>query len=275
MAARFVAGETLEEAIGIASLLSSRGMRVALAYLGEHVTDAAQAREAAAVYEQASQEIQRLNLPAYLSPKLTQLGLDISEGGCRENLRAILNAAAQNSVFVRVDMEGSAYTETTLRIVEDLHREFPNVGTVLQSYLHRSPADLERLLEQSISVRIVKGAYSEPDEVAYQSQKDVERSYKALVERALSSGARVAVATHNDDLLAHARAFATQREVPIDNYEFQMLYGIRRTEQERLVAAGFNVRVYVPFGPEWYPYFMRRLGERPANAMFLLRNLFR
>ena len=274
-ASRFVAGETLDDALTVASDISARGMSTALAYLGEHVTEPCEADEAVAVYIDAAVELRRRSLPGYLSPKLTQLGLDVSEDLCRHNLERILEEGERSDIFVRIDMEGSAYTETTLRIVEDLHGRFPRLGTVLQSYLHRTGADLDRLIASEIPVRIVKGAYNEPEEVAYQDQSQVEASYKALVEKALVSGTPTAVATHNDGLLGHAREFAASREVPLENFEFQMLYGIRRAEQEKLAAAGFNVRVYVPFGPQWYPYFMRRLGERPANVMFLLRNLFR
>lgn len=273
LASRFVAGETLDDALTVAADISERGMTTALAYLGEHVTDEAQAEEAVAVYVRAASELHDHNLPAYLSPKLTQLGLDISEEVCRSNLGRILEASAASGIFVRVDMEGSAYTDTTLRVVEDLHRTFPNLGTVLQSYLHRTSDDLNRLIAQEVPVRIVKGAYNEPEEIAYQKQRQVEESYRELVEKALVSGNPTAIATHNDGLLAHARQFAVSHEVPLDRFEFQMLYGIRRSEQEKLAAAGFNMRVYVPFGPQWYPYFMRRLGERPANVMFLVRNL--
>jgi proline dehydrogenase len=275
LASRFVAGETLAEALEVARSLANQGMATALAYLGEHVIESDQAEEATAIYVRTATEINRRRLPAYLSPKLTQLGLDMDSGLCRQNLRRILEAASENDVFVRIDMESSRYTESTLHIVEDLHREFPALGTVLQSYLLRTPGDLEGLIEQDIPVRLVKGAYNEPPELAYQTQDKVETSYKRLVERALSSGVRTAIATHNDGLLAHARSYATNHEIPLENYEFQMLYGIRRSEQQRLVAAGFNVRIYLPFGPHWYPYFMRRLGERPANLVFLLKNLLR
>jgi proline dehydrogenase len=275
LASRFVAGETLDEALAIAADISERGMSTALAYLGEHVTTASEADEAVEVYIRAAGELSRRELPGYLSPKLTQLGLDISEELCRQNLRRILEAADRAGVFIRVDMEGSTYTQATLEIVADLHRSFTGLGTVLQSYLYRTGADLERLIAEEIPVRLVKGAYNEGVEVAHQEQSAVEASYEALVERALQSGTPTAIATHNDRLLRHELEFAASHEVPLQNFEFQMLYGIRRGEQERLAAAGFNVRVYVPFGPQWYPYFMRRLGERPANVMFLMRNLFR
>ncbi|MEX2236215.1 MAG: proline dehydrogenase family protein [Dehalococcoidia bacterium] len=272
---RFVAGETLDQAISASRQLAGQRMKIALAFLGEHVEEEAAAREATDMYIAAARAVRSAGLPAYLSPKLTQLGLDIDEEFCRGQLRLILEVCAEEDVFLRVDMEGSPYTETTLKIIEDLHAHFPKLGTVLQAYLKRTKDDLERLLGQEIPVRIVKGAYNELAAIAYQSQDEVEASYRSLVERCLGSGVPCAVATHNDGLIAHARQFAMSREVPLENFEFQMLYGIRRSEQDKLAAEGFNVRVYLPFGPQWFPYFMRRLGERPANAIFLLKNLFR
>ncbi|MPZ22760.1 MAG: proline dehydrogenase [Dehalococcoidia bacterium] len=275
LARRFVAGETLDDAVVAVEELNGRGLDAAIALLGEHAPSEEEASRAVAVYQHAASRIHSRSLSAYLSPKLTQLGLDLSEDLCRRQLRSILQAAEEAGVFVRIDMEGSRYTETTLRVVEDLHREFPAVGTVLQSYLRRTPDDLERLLAQEIPVRLVKGAYSEPHSIAFPTQEEVERAYESLTARLLEASPRAAIATHNDRLLGYARKLAVAREIPLSGFEFQMLYGIRRAEQERLAAAGYSVRVYVPFGPDWFAYFMRRLGERPANAVFLLRNILR
>lgn len=275
LATRFVAGEDLAEVINTARVTAGRGMQTALAFLGEHVTDPAEARAATQVYIDAASAIAREQLPVYLSPKLTQLGLDISEESCRDNLGDIVRAASEAGIFVCLDMEGSEYTAVTLDIAVDFRREFGNVGTVLQAYLHRAPEDLERLLSEEVTVRLVKGAYNEPESIAYQTQSEVEDAYKRLTERLLTSGVPCAIATHNDDLLRHTLTVARVREIPLGAFEVQMLFGIRRHEQERLAKEGYNVRVYLPFGPEWFPYFMRRLGERPANLLFLLRNLFR
>jgi proline dehydrogenase len=275
LARRFVAGESLQDALTVSRALASSRMHIALAFLGEHLTDESEVRRSTEVYIQAAHEVATAGLPAYLSPKPTQLGLDIDEELCRSQLRRILEAAAAGGLFVCLDMEGSKYTETTIRLVEELRGEFPRLGTVLQAYLHRTRDDLDRLLSQEITIRIVKGAYNEPADIAFQSSDEVEDNYKQLVEVALDSGVPVAIATHNDSLLEHARRSAAARETPLDNLEFQMLYGIRRAEQERIVAQGHSMRVYLPFGPDWFPYFMRRLGERPANALFVLRNLFR
>lgn len=272
---RFVAGETLEEALQATRTLNQQGCTVSLDHLGENVTDASEAASAASDYIKILDAIKQSSLDANISIKLTALGLDVGGDLCEENVRRVLDRARSYNIFVRVDMEGSAYTERTLELVAKLRQDYDGVGTVIQSYLYRSEKDIESLVASHTRVRLVKGAYKEPAEVAYPRKADVDRSYEQLMRVLLSHGTYPAIATHDVHMIEEARAFATANTIEKSRFEFQMLYGIRRDLQEKLVKDGWRMRVYVPFGTEWYPYFMRRLAERPANALFIAKNLLR
>lgn len=269
---RFVAGETLPEALEVLRALGGAGFPVAVDFLGEGVTTSDLAEASAASYLSIVDALRQDRLEVYLSLKLTQLGLDVDPDLCGRLLRRILDRAAP--LFVRIDMESSRYTDRTLELVETLWREgYRNVGTVIQAYLRRSARDLERLLERGIPVRLVKGAYAEPPSVAYPRKRDVDANFATLAERLLERGQWPAIATHDQRLLEHAIRFAGERGIPPERFEFQMLYGVRRDLQVRLRDRGYRVRIYVPFGDQWYPYFMRRLAERPANVGFVLRSV--
>lgn len=277
-ARRFVAGETLDEAIAAARGLAGRGITVTLDLLGESVADAPAAE---AARDEAIAMLERMGpvpgVDTNISVKLTQLGLDIAEPLCRGNMVRILDRARALGGFVRIDMESSEYTDRTLGLFTEhlfpVYRD--HVGVVIQSALRRSAADVERLVALGARVRLCKGAYLEPAEVAFPDKADVDRQYVALMETLLTRGRYPAIATHDERILAHARAFVAREGIAPDRFEFQMLYGVRRDLQDRLVADGFRVRVYVPFGTQWYPYLMRRLAERPANIAFILGNLVR
>lgn len=272
---RFVAGETWDDALAVARALHTKRIDTAFDLLGENVaTDAeAQANADAYLHVLDSAVADRDLRDVYLSIKLTALGMDIGDGVARRHLRALLSAA-QGRAFVRVDMESSAYTERTLALVREAHWEFPGtVGTVLQSALRRTEGDVDDLNAEGISVRLVKGAYLEPDTVAYARKADVDAAYVRQAERLLLSGTRPALATHDDTIIRHVKRFVREHSVPNDGFEFQMLLGIQRDVQEALASEGYHVRAYVPFGVSWYPYFVRRLAERPANALFILRSL--
>ena len=278
---RFVAGMTVEEAIAAAERLNKDGIEVSLDSLGESVMQVSQAEESAAIYHRLLDEIEKRKLRANVSVKLTQMGMDIGGHGAGPELaerivgEMVEHAAAIGS-FVRVDMEGSEYTEATIAMTERLHARWPgSVGTVLQAYLYRTADDAERLLGQRIRIRLCKGAYKEPMEVAYPAKADVDANYVKLMKRLATSGVFCGIATHDELIIDEMRRFVTQSGVDKSAFEFQMLYGIRRDLQRKLVEGGFRMRVYVPFGREWYPYFMRRLAERPANVFFLARNFFR
>ncbi|HEY8535899.1 MAG TPA: proline dehydrogenase family protein [Vicinamibacterales bacterium] len=273
-ARRFIAGETLGEAIEAVRRLEAGGLTHTLDYLGESVATAEEAAAAADAYVAILPPVVDAGIGRNLSLKLTQLGLALSEDLARDHLRRILEAARPHGFFVRVDMENSPYTEATLRIVERLRGEgHTHVGIVLQSALRRTDRDLERAISQGIRVRLVKGAYREPPDVAHQRKTDVDAAYARQMTRLLLEGDFPALATHDERLIDEAREVAARHGVGRDRFEFQMLYGIRRDLQNALVADGYRVRVYVPFGREWFPYFMRRLGERPANVWFVLRSL--
>ncbi len=275
VASRFVAGETLDAAVPKVRDLNGRGITASLDLLGESVTAAAEARTAAATVVQMLDRIVAERLECNVSLKLTQMGLDLDAALCTENLRRILDRAREAGSFVRIDMESSAHTERTLRLFEG--ELFPayrdRVGIVIQSYLRRSAADIERLVTLGARVRLCKGAYKEPEAVAFPRKADVNRSYAELMEVLLQRGNYPALATHDPVLIARARRFAEAKGIAASRFEFQMLYGVRRDLQEELKRAGYNVRVYVPFGTHWYPYFMRRLAERPANIAFILGNV--
>ena len=273
---RFVAGMTVEEAIAVAARLNQEGIEVSLDSLGESVTEVAQAEASAAVYHQLLKEIAERKLRANVSVKLTQMGMEMDPALAERLVGEMAAHAARSGSFVRIDMEGSAYTEATLALTEKLHRQSPGaVGTVLQAYLRRTEEDAARLLAQGIRIRLCKGAYKEPASLAFPAKSEVDASYVALMERMVASGVFCGIATHDEAIVNTLCAFAAEQQIDKRAFEFQMLYGVRRDLQRRLVAEGFGVRVYVPFGPEWYPYFMRRLAERPANVLFLARNFFK
>ncbi len=275
LASRFVAGDTLEQALAVARRLNGDGMLVTLDHLGENVTTLSEAAAARDVYLRLLDEIARQSVQGNVSIKLTQFGMDLSEEACRENADLLVARAEELGSFVRVDMESSAYTDRTLDLVERLHQKHAAVGTVIQAYLRRSRKDVERLNQRGIRVRLCKGAYLEPPEVAFPRRADVDRNFLALMRLLLEEGAYPAMATHDERIIGSIERFVKERGIPRDGFEFQMLYGIRRDIQQRLVANGYRLRLYVPFGKAWYPYFMRRLAERPANVLFLVRNLLR
>jgi proline dehydrogenase len=276
-AARFVAGETSETATAAALQLKSLGITTSLDLLGESVTKEAEAVAARDEYLRMLDGLATSGAEVNVSVKLTQMGLDIDEALCADNMRRILGRARELDGFVRLDMEGSAYTQKTLDFFErHLVAEFAkHTGVVIQSCLRRSAADVERLVGLRARVRLCKGAYLEPPEVAFPDKRDVDKNYVALMELLLRRGNYPALATHDPRMIEHAKAFVTREGIAADRFEFQMLYGVRRDMQERLRKEGFNMRVYVPFGTQWYPYLMRRLAERPANIVFILGNVVR
>ena len=274
-ARRFIAGETVTEAIAAARTLQGRGMRVALDYLGESVNTTKAATAAAREYVQLIETIVDSGIERNLSLKLTQLGLTIDKATCVDNLRRIMEPAARHDFFVRIDMESSEFTQLTLEVFETLWKlDFRNVGIALQSSLHRTEQDVRRMNELGARVRLVKGAYKEPKSVAFQQKADVDAAYMRQMRLLLDHGVYPAIATHDAHIITETRNYAAERQLGKDHFEFQMLYGIRRDLQTSLVADGYRMRVYIPFGREWFQYFMRRLGERPANVGFVLRALF-
>lgn len=273
-ARRFIAGETLEEAIAAARVIERSGMQQTLDLLGESVASMAEADAATRTYLTVLDDIVRSGIGRNISIKLTQLVLTIDRATCVDNLRRILDAAAPHEFFVRIDMENSPFTQVTLDIFEAMWQQgYRNVGVVLQSCLPRSMADARRMNELGARVRLVKGAYKEPRSVAYQDKVQVDAAYVEIAKLLLSEGTYPAIATHDPAMISAARAHAAQHGITPDRFEFQMLYGIRRDLQAQLTSAGFRMRVYVPFGREWFPYFMRRLGERPANVGFVVRGI--
>ena len=275
-ASRFIAGETIEAAIETSRRLQAQGLLITLDYLGESVRTLEEAAAATREYVRLIDIIVASGIERNISLKLTQLGIDVDRATCGDNLRRILEPAARHGFFVRIDMENSPYTQRTLDIFETLwEHQYRNLGVALQSYLHRTEADVRRMNELGARVRLVKGAYKEPRPIAYQHKAEVSEAFVRLARMLLDSGTYPAIATHDPAALDQVRAYADQRAIAPDRYEFQMLYGIRRDLQTSLVAAGHRMRVYVPFGREWFPYFMRRLGERPANLAFVMRALVR
>jgi proline dehydrogenase len=273
-ARRFIAGETEEDAIAAVRTIQAQGLHSTLDHLGESVSSLAAADIATREYLHLIDEVDRAGVERNLSLKLTQLGLDVDRAVCIDNLRKILTAADRCGFFVRIDMESSGYTSVTLDIFETVwklgHRK---AGVVLQSCLYRTEKDLERVNSLGARIRLVKGAYREPKSVAYQLKSDVDAAYVKLARRLLDEGTYPAIATHDEAIINDVKRYAAERAIRPDAYEFQMLYGIRRDLQNRLRDESYRVRVYVPFGKEWFPYFMRRLGERPANVAFVLRSL--
>jgi proline dehydrogenase len=273
-ARRFIAGETLEEAVRAARAVESRGLSQTLDYLGESVSTLDEADAAAREYLVMIDAIVKAGVGRNISLKLTQLGLDLDEGRCLGHLRTIVTAAREADGFVRIDMENSPYVEATLRIFETVWTGgLRNVGVVLQSALRRSEQDLERVIALGARVRLVKGAYKEPADVAWQRKADVDAAFVRMAEQLLRHGAYPAIATHDPAMIAAVRALAAREGISSSRFEFQMLYGIRRDLQTALSKDGYGLRVYIPFGREWFPYFMRRLGERPANVGFVLKGL--
>ena len=275
-ARRFIAGESVAEAIEAARQIEQQGLMVTLDLLGESVASSDEAAVATRGYLDAVAVIERAGIGRNISLKLTQLGLDVDRATCVDNLRRILDTSAKSGFFVRIDMENSPYTELTLDVLETVWNiGYRNVGTVIQSYMKRSSRDIDRLNALGVRVRLVKGAYNEPREVAYQQKSEVDAAFVELMRVLLRAGTYPAIATHDPEMIKATTAFAAQQQISKDKYEFQMLYGIRRDLQAELSSAGHPFRVYVPFGKEWFPYFMRRLGERPANVGFVVRSILR
>jgi proline dehydrogenase len=278
MSSRFVAGMEIGDALRVAAELNHQGFLVTLDSLGESVTSDTEAHRAAEIYHELLKWISAQKLNANISVKLTQMGLTLDPALAASIAESLTRRAAEVGSFVRIDMEDSSLTQATLDIVRRIHarpelRSF--IGVVIQSYLYRSQADVEQLLANSIRIRLCKGAYKEPPEVAFPKKSDVDANYIRLSKMLLESPVYHGLATHDEAMIAAAQAFASENGIDKSRFEFQMLFGVRRDLQRRLVSQGYNVRVYVPFGSEWYPYFMRRLAERPANVIFLARNYFR
>jgi proline dehydrogenase len=272
---RFVAGEELADAVEAIRQLNRRGISASFDHLGESITSEVETRKEVNEYVRVLDSIHESRLDSNVSVKLTQLGLDVSQDLCYANTRKIVETALRYSNFVRIDMEDSTKTDATLQVFKRLRAEFENVGIVLQAYLFRSEKDTEELLELGAKIRVCKGAYKEPPSVAFPRKADVDANYIKLTKMLMSSSAYHGIATHDENMIAATIQFAKERSISPDKFEFQMLYGIRRDLQDKLVQEGYRMRVYVPYGRYWYPYFMRRLAERPANAWFVLRNMIR
>jgi proline dehydrogenase len=278
LSSRFVAGMSVEDALQATAATNAKGMSVSVDNLGENVTNLDEARESARLYHELIDDITQRKLNANVSLKLTHMGLDVDEAVSREIVNSVVAHAAKQNNFVRVDMEGSPYTQKTLDFVYELHRHPGNaghVGAVIQAYLHRSQRDVEQLCAEGIRIRLCKGAYKEPAEIAYQDKAEVDANFVKLMQIMVKSGTYHGIATHDPKMIEATIDFARKNGISPKSFEFQMLYGVRRDLQEQLIRDGWGMRVYIPFGTEWYPYLMRRLAERPANALFILKNLFR
>jgi proline dehydrogenase len=275
LALRFIAGEEVEDALRVIRRLNREGFMVTLDCLGESVREAAAAEAACQTYLDLLDRLAAEKLDSHVSIKLTQLGLAIDEGLARRNLARLAESAARHHNFVRVDMEGSGFTDATLRVFCSVDAPRDVLGIAMQSYLRRTEADVDELLPRGVRFRLVKGAYKEPPEAAFPRKREVDASYRKLTEKLLTSGTYHAIATHDERIIAATERFARDHGISPQSFEFQLLYGIRRQLQRALVQQGWRVRLYVPYGREWYAYFMRRLAERPANLLFLVRNLFR
>jgi proline dehydrogenase len=277
---RFVAGTQVEDALRATETVNQSGLEVSIDNLGENVTNIEEARASADLYHQLLAQISARGLKANVSLKLTHMGLDVDEKVAYDLVAGLVNQAVamRPRNFVRVDMEGSLYTQRTLDLVRELHRKPENqgcVGAVIQAYMRRSERDVENLLAEGIRIRLCKGAYQEPAELAVQQKSEVDSSYLRLMKTLMKSGIYHGLATHDENIIRRAKIFANDEKISRDSFEFQMLYGIRRDLQQSLVREGWRMRVYIPFGMEWYPYLMRRLAERPANALFIAKNLLR
>ena len=272
---RFVAGEEMDEAVAAIKQLNAKNISATFDHLGESISKESETRDEVREYQQLIQAITDHSLNSNVSVKLTQLGLDIANELCYENTRAIVEAAARQNNFVRIDMEDSPKTDATFDIFRRLRAEFDNVGIVVQAYLYRTEKDIEELLKLGARIRLCKGAYKEPEAVAFPDKADVDKNYIKLMQMLLPSGIYHGIATHDPNMIEAAKKFARENNIGADKFEFQMLYGIRRDLQESLVKEGWRMRVYVPYGKFWYPYFMRRLAERPANVWFILKNMMK
>jgi proline dehydrogenase len=275
MARRFVAGETLDEAIAAARKCNESGMMASLDYLGENVATTTDAQRARDAYMEIFERIAKEKLHANVSCKLTQMGLDLSPEFCEGLVLSVVERAESYDNFLRVDMEGSIYTQRTVELVKRLRARSPAVGTVIQSYLYRSERDIEDLVAYGCRIRLCKGAYKESPDVAFERKPDVDGNYIRLMQALLPSGVYHGIATHDPHMIAETIRWAAAKQISKDAFEFQMLYGIRTDLQRRLVRDGYRIRVYIPYGSDWFPYFMRRLAERPANLGFLIRNYLR
>lgn len=274
LVSRFVAGEMVETALAAAKALQARGITTTLDLLGENVSTVEAAQAAVGSYAGTLRSMRDAELEPNISVKLTMLGLDLGADVARENTSRILEVAREVDGFVRIDMEGSAYTDVTMRLFQELHASWPReVGIVIQAYLRRSEADVRRAIDLGARVRLVKGAYAEPAEIAFTNRLEVDEQFARLTRMLLNEGNYPAIATHDMDLVRATIEHTQRFRIASERFEFQMLYGVRRDQQERLVADGYRMRVYVPYGTEWYPYFTRRIAERPANALFVLRQL--
>lgn len=273
LSSRFVAGNQLSDALDVCRRMRADGITATLDYLGENVRSLDEAAACRDTYLQMIHAMQEAGVEPNVSLKLTQFGIDLSETQCAKNVEALISAASAISGFVRVDMESSEYADRTLALVSRLHQRHRACGTVIQAYLRRSTQDVECLEREQIRVRLVKGAYLEPATVAFEKKSEVDSHYLELAKSLLKNGVYPAIATHDERIIDKVETFVTRNGIPRDSFEFQMLYGIRRDLQRRLIADGYRLRVYVPFGEAWYPYFMRRLAERPANLLFFVRNL--
>ena len=275
---RFVAGTAVQDALAATQAMNQLGLSVSVDNLGENVTNADEARHSAQLYHQMLDQMNERQLNANVSLKLTHMGLDVDPAMAYELASGLVQHAARIHNFVRVDMEGSPYTQKTLDFVRRLHSQPENagrVGAVIQAYLYRSEKDIEQLITDRIRVRLCKGAYKESPEIAFPKKSDVDANYVKLTKMLLKSGVYHGIATHDENMIRATIEFAQKEKIPASEFEFQMLYGVRRDLQQKLVKEGWRCRVYIPFGTEWYPYLMRRLAERPANAIFILKNLFR
>jgi proline dehydrogenase len=275
LTSRFIAGHTLEREVAVCRRLNEEGILASLDHLGESVKSLEEAERSRDAYLAALDQIATLGLQATVSIKLTQLGLDLAEAQCRANVEQLVQRAKTIGTSVEIDMESSEYVDRTLALVSDLHARFGSVRAVIQAYLYRSESDIEDLCQQSIPVRLCKGAYREPSDVAFPHKSEVDRNYVRLMTKLLEHGTYPAIASHDERIIPQAVQYVRERNIAPDRFEFQMLYGIRRDLQRRLVTEGYRLRLYVPYGDAWYPYFMRRLAERPANVLFLARNLLK
>ncbi|HJQ71698.1 MAG TPA: proline dehydrogenase family protein [Blastocatellia bacterium] len=272
---RFVAGDDVAEAVEAIRQLNAKSISASFDHLGESIKSEAETRQEVREYLRVLDHIEKNGLNSNVSVKLTQLGLDIDQEHCYENTRTLVEAAGRYQNFVRIDMEDSTKTDATIGIFKRLRKEFDNVGIVVQSYLYRTESDVKDLLQMGARIRLCKGAYKEPETVAFQDKADVDKNYVHIMKILLESDIYHGIATHDENMIAATKQFAAEKGIASDRYEFQMLFGIRRDLQEKLVKEGYGMRVYVPYGEYWYPYFMRRLAERPANVWFVLKNILK
>ena len=275
MASRFVAGDTIDDVIRVTRLLNSKGKSVTADHLGEHVTDVAEVKAAHAQYLKLIERLYAEKLDANVSVKLSEMGQDVDEGLCLENITSLVEHASKRDMLVRIDMESSAYTERTMNTFVDLRKKHENVGIVLQAYLYRTADDIKRTLELKGRIRLCKGAYAEPPTVAYPDKADVDRNFAELAGKLVTSGIFHGIATHDEAMVEATIAHVKKAGLKPEAFEFQMLFGVRRDLQDKLVKDGWKLRIYVPYGDNWYPYMMRRMAERPANLLFVVKSMFK